>query len=77
MDTVGVGVRDSQILHLRPRAAHGRRDAKGRQGVAGLGLEYWEAEAEDWLAAYEYRILRDVLAKKLRGCLGMLYVVVS
>lgn len=34
----------AQELHLRPCAANGRRDAKGGEGPAFLGLEYWEED---------------------------------
>jgi hypothetical protein len=39
-------LRNPQVLHLHPSPAHGGADTKGRQGSAGLGLGYREADDE-------------------------------
>lgn len=46
LDTIGTGLRDSQIIYLREGSAYSRSDAKGSQGPKRLGMEYWEAKTE-------------------------------
>ncbi len=46
LDAAGAGVRDTQEFHLHPGAAYRCRHAKGRQGAQGLGLGYWQKEAQ-------------------------------
>lgn len=43
------GICDSQVFHLRSDTVDCGRDTKGCQDVEGLGLEYWQEEAESAL----------------------------
>jgi len=49
LDTAGTGLRDSQVIHLYPRAADGSGDAEGCQDVTWLGMGYWKEKTKDAL----------------------------
>ena len=46
LDAVGVGVRDTQELHLHPGAVDGGIDTKGCSSTQGMGLGYREEKAQ-------------------------------
>lgn len=46
LDPVGIGVCDTQELHLHPSAADGGVDTEGCPSTEGLGLGYWEEKAQ-------------------------------
>lgn len=46
LDPVGVGVCDTQELHLHPSAVDGGIDAKGCPSTEGMGLGYREEKAQ-------------------------------
>lgn len=46
LDTTSFGVCYPQDFHLHSGAFDSRGHTKGRQGVKGMGVGYWEAETE-------------------------------
>ena len=48
LDPTSPRLRDPQILHLRPRPAHGGDYAQSGQDVERMGVEYWEEEEGCW-----------------------------
>lgn len=63
LDTTGIGIRDTQILHLSQGAADGGGDAQGSQGFTRMGLEHRQAPEDDGVLRIAHGVSHETFSK--------------